>query len=388
MSATRSSPARPSPASRQSNHMRVAVIGGGAMGAATSWRLAKRGVDVVCYDRFSPPHALGSTHGESRIIRTAYFEGPWYVPLIQEAFQLWRELETVSGAQLLTMTGALSIGGATSEAVVGAQESAKENDLDIDVLSAAELRRRFRGHVTRDDDVAVFDRQAGILNPENAVAAMLGQSPDVRRGQRVDSIDSVARDFDAVVVAAGPWTPELIGWLPLRIERQVHAWLSIGREASWFAPDRFPVFIRQTDEFGDVYGFPTLDGSSVKVGRHHDGDFTDPDGIRRRVDDADLDPLRLMASTFLRGVSGHVRRTLTCMYTNTPDHNFVIDFAPNDRRVVVISACSGHGFKFAPVVGDIAADLVCDGTTRRDISRFSASRFAPSHVPDHHHDRD
>ena len=365
------------------------MIGGGAMGAAASWRLAKRGAEVVCFDRYSPPHANGSTHGESRIIRTAYFEGAFYVPLLQEAFGLWRELESVSGSHLLTMTGALYIGTESSEAVVGAQQSAKENGLDIDVLNATELRKRYRGHVAHDADVAVLDRQAGILNPEGAVTAMLAEAPDVRRDERVESIESLARDFDAVVVAAGPWTPELVPWLPLRIERQVHAWLSIAKDADWFAPDRFPVFIRQTGRFGDVYGFPTLDGASVKVGRHHDGDFTDPEHIRRRVDDADLDPLRLMASTYLRGVSGHVRRTLTCMYTNTPDDNFVIDFLPEDRRVVVISACSGHGFKFAPVIGDIAADLVLAGSTRRDISRFAAARFAPTaDVPDDDHKRD
>jgi len=126
----------------------------------------------------------------------------------------------------------------------------------------------------------------------------------------------------------------------------------------------------------------------MKVGRHHEGEFTDPHGIRRVVDETDIDPLRRMAAQFLRGLTGRVTRTLTCMYTNTPDRHFVIDFSPDDRRVVVISACSGHGFKFAPVIGDIAADLVCDGATRRDISRFSAARFATSHVPDDHHDRD
>jgi sarcosine oxidase len=368
--------------------VKVAVIGGGAMGAATSWRLTRRGAEVVIFDRYAPPHANGSTHGESRIIRTAYFEGAYYVPLLQEAFGLWRELESVSGSRLLTMTGALYLGSASSEAVVGAQRSAAQHGLDVDVLSAGELRKRYRGHVPRDGDMAVLDRQAGILNPEGAVTAMLGQARDLRSNLRVESIESSLRDFDALVVAAGPWTPELIDWLPLRVERQVHAWLAIARDADWFAPDRFPVFIRQTEQFGDVYGFPTLDGASVKVGRHHDGDFTDPDHIRRRVDDADLDPLRLMAATYLRGVSGHVRRTLTCMYTNTPDHDFVIDFSPRDRRVVIISACSGHGFKFAPVIGDIAADLVLEGRTKRDISRFAVSRFATPHVPDHEHDRD
>jgi sarcosine oxidase len=369
--------------------VKVAVIGGGVMGAATSWRLAKRGVEVVCYDRFSPPHTQGSSHGSSRIIRTAYFEGPWYVPLIHESFDLWHELELVSGEPLLQMTGALMIGSDSSEAVAGALASAREHDLDIEHLSTAALRKRYRGHVVRDGDVAVLDRKAGILNPEGAVSAMLAQAPVIRRETAIDSIDELAGDYDAVVVAAGPWTPKLVDWIPLQVERQVHVWFTIARDADWFAPERFPVFIRQTDDFGDVYGFPALDGRTVKVGRHHDGDYTDPEHIKRRVDEMDMDPLRLMTSIYLRGVSGHAVRTLTCMYTNTPDHHFVIDFSPHDRRVVVISACSGHGFKFGPVIGDIAADLVMDGKTTRDISPFSATRFAtPPQVPDHESDRD
>lgn len=357
------------------------------MGAATAWRLAKRGVEVVVFDRFSPPHTHGSSHGESRIIRTAYFEGASYVPLLREAFELWRELESVSRTRLLTMTGALYIGAADSEPVVGAQDSAKQHGLDIDVLNAASLRKRYPGHTPRDGDLAVLDREAGILNPEGAVSAMLHQAPEVRRGQRVGQPETLLKEFDSIVVATGPWTPELIPWIPLKVERQVHAWLSIARDANWFAPDRFPVFIRQTEEIGDVYGFPTLDGSSVKVGRHHDGAFTDPDHIDRQVGDADIDPLRLMASTYLRGVSGHVRRTLTCMYTNTPDHDFVIDFAPNEPRMLVISACSGHGFKFAPIIGDIAADLVIDHKTSRDVSHFSAARFPATRVPDGQHEQ-
>ena len=368
--------------------MRVAVIGGGAMGAATSWRLAERGVDVVCYDRYSPPHDLGSTHGESRIIRSAYFEGPWYVPLVKEAFQLWRDLESETGAELLTMTGALMIGTPDSEAVTGAMESAKTHGLDVELLGADELRRRYQGHVARDDQVAVLDKQAGIIHPEAAVAAMLSKAPAVVRDTTVGSVADLVDSFDAVVVAAGPWTPELVHWIPLQVERQVHVWFELEGGVDWLTPERFPAFILQSREFGDVYGIPSLDGTSMKVGRHHEGEFTDPHGIRRIVDETDIDPLRRMAATYLRGLTGRATRTLTCMYTNTPDRNFVIDFSPGDRRVVVISACSGHGFKFAPVIGDIAADLVCDGATKRDISRFAAARFATSHVPDDHNDRD
>lgn len=364
--------------------MRVAVIGGGVMGAATAWRLAARGVEVVVYDRHSPPHALGSSHGESRIIRTAYFEGPWYVPLLHEAFALWRELEAASGKRILTMTGALMIGDPSSDVVAGAQASAREHGLDAEYLETDAFRERFPGHVVRDGDVAVLDRQAGVLNPEAAVSSMLALAPRISRETEVKSIAEVRRRFDAVVVAAGPWTPELVDWIPLRVERQVHGWFSIAREANWFGPDRFPAFVRKSEERGFMYGIPSLDGKTLKIGRHHDGEFTTPHAIRRRVDERDLDPLRLLAATYLRGVSGHVTRTLTCMYTNTPDNHFVIDFSPEDERVVVISACSGHGFKFGPIIGDIAADLVVDGGTRRDISHFSARRFATApHVPDH-----
>ena len=357
--------------------MRVAVVGGGAMGAATGWRLAKRGVDVTCYDRHSPPHSLGSTHGESRIIRTAYFEGSWYVPLLQEVFPLWRELETAGNTSLLTMTGALMIGAGSSDVVVGALTSARAHALDAEFLDTEAFRKHYRGHVVREGDVAVLDRQAGVLNPDAAVAAMLAQVPKVIRDTEISSIADLRASFDAVVVAAGPWTPELIDWIPLRVERQVHAWFSIARDAGWFAPDRFPAFVRQSRDGGFMYGIPTLDKKTVKVGRHHEGETTDPHTIRRRVDDTDVDPLRLLTATYLRGVSGHVTRTLTCMYSNTPDGHFVIDLSPDDRRVVVISACSGHGFKFAPVIGDIAADLVCDGRTARDISHFRAARFPP-----------
>jgi sarcosine oxidase len=165
--------------------------------------------------------------------------------------------------------------------------------------------------------------------------------------------------------------------LPLTIERQVMGWFEIAPEdRDLLAPARFPVFIREMDGVS-VYGVPTLDGASLKIARHHGGELTDPENVRREVSDADLDQLRTFATTYLRGVTTRVTRTAVCMYTNAPDEDFVIDVHPDDPRIVVISACSGHGFKFAPVIGDIAADLVSDGRTARDISRFSASRFSP-----------
>jgi sarcosine oxidase len=369
--------------------IRVAVVGCGAMGAATGWRLATRGVQVVCFDRHSPPHTLGSSHGESRIIRTAYFEGAWYVPLVQEAFPLWRELEHESAARLLTMTGALMIGPQSAEAVVGAQAAVTAHSLDARALDADELRSRYPAHVIADDDVAVLDVQAGFIRPEYAVGAMISRlvalGGEVRRGVVVKQVagraegvevatDEARETFDAVVIAAGSWTRDLVQ-LPLVVERQVMAWFEIATEGDeWLTPERFPVFIRDTAGV-DVYGVPTLDGASVKIARHHGGEPTNPENIRREVIDAELDQLRTFAATYLRGVTTRVTRTAVCMYTNTPDEDFIIDLHPDDPRVVVISACSGHGFKFAPVIGDIVADLICEGRTERDISRFSSSRF-------------
>lgn len=355
--------------------MKVAVVGGGAMGSAAAWRLTRRGADVTCFDRFSPPHTSGSSHGESRIIRTAYFEGPWYVPLLHETFGLWRELEASTGADLMTITGALYLGPQSSDVVRGALESAQRHDLDIDVMDADVVRDRYPGHVLNDDDMGVLDRQAGFVRPEAGIAAMLSQVTDVKRDTAVSSVRELLDRFDAVVVAAGPWTSELIDWIPLKVERQVLAWFALDRSTSWLTPDRFPVFIRESDGT-DVYGFPTLDGLSVKVGRHHEGKPTDPDRINRTVDDTDLNPLKRYVAHYMCGVTTELVRSATCMYTNTPDGHFVLGRDPNDPRVTVISACSGHGFKFAPVIGDIAADLVLDGRTDRDISHFSFERFA------------
>jgi sarcosine oxidase len=356
------------------------------MGAATGWRLANRGVDVVCFDRHSPPHALGSTHGETRITRTAYFEGPWYVPLLQETFPLWRELERAAGLELLTMTGALMIGSPSSAMITGAQASASTHGLDIDMLDAADVRLRYPGQVLATNEVAILDRQGGFVRAEGAVGAMIGQmlarGGELRRAT-VTSVDGLTvttaesrETFDAVVVAAGPWMHDLVPWLPLTVERQVMVWLAVENGAGWLSPDRFPVFIRQIDGLGDIYGIPSLDGISVKVARHHDGLRTDPDHVQREISREDLDGVRVIAAKYLRGVTDRVTKAAVCMYTNTPDHHFAIGLHPDNQGVVVLSACSGHGFKFAPVIGDTAADLVCDGGTSRDISRISLERFS------------
>lgn len=360
------------------------------MGAATAWRLAERGVTATCFDRHSPPHDLGSSHGETRMTRTAYYEAPWYVPLLQRTFPMWRELEASTGADLLSLTGGLMIGRPASTIVAGALAAARDHALASELLPAPVVRARYPGHVLGDDEVAVLDAQAGFVRPEAAIAAMIGRTStlggELRPGVAVRAVES-RRDgielltpagretFDRIVVSAGAHIGLLLPWLPVTVTRQVLAWFDISGDPARFAAVRFPVFFHTTDRWGDVYGFPTLDRTTLKLARHHPGEPADPETLRRQVGEADLAPLRGFIDDHLRGVVGRVARAAVCMYTNTPDRNFVVDLHPADRRIVVVSACSGHGFKFAPVIGEIAADLVTQGGTGHDITHFSIGRL-------------
>jgi sarcosine oxidase len=238
----------------------VAVIGLGAMGSATLWRLAARGARVVGIDRFAPPHDLGSSHGESRIIRTAYFEDPAYLPLLREAFPLWRELERDSGEQLLTMTGAAMIGRMSSEVIRGAQRTATMYALPHEIFQGAEAARRFPQHRLRRDDVVLHEHEGGVLRPELGVAAALRAARD--RGAQVvtdttvhavDPHDGGVRiitggdtiEARSAVVCAGAWTGRLVPELAphLWVERQVNAWFPL-HDAGEFAAEGFAVFIR------------------------------------------------------------------------------------------------------------------------------------------------
>jgi len=368
------------------------VVGLGAMGSATLWRLAERGARVAGIDRFVPPHDRGSSHGKSRIIRSAYFEDPAYLPLVRRAFTLWRELEAGIGESLLTMTGAAMIGGDDSEVVRGAVRTAQEHALPYELLRGDDAAVRFPQHRLDPGDVVAFETGAGVLAPERCVRAMIGRAVElgatVQTGCAVRAIeprDDGARvhidggavlDARHVIVCAGPWLPAVLPDLPvpLRVERQVAAWFAV-RDVEEFAPERFPVFIRELPGRRFVYGCPSLDAATIKLAVHHDGATVDPDALRREVGDDDLEPLRAFAAERLRGVEPRAVRAITCLYTNTPDEHFVVDRLPRAPAVIVVSACSGHGFKFAPPIGEIAAELALDGATSHDISRFSLGRF-------------
>jgi len=370
----------------------VAVVGLGAMGSATLWRAASRGLRAVGVDRFAPPHDRGSTHGGSRIIRTAYFEDPAYLPLLREAFPLWRELEHESGAALLTMTGAAMIGPRDSVLIRGSLRTAQMHDLPHSLVDGGDAARRFPQFVLGADDVVFHEEGGGILRPEACVGAALDvarrHGAEVRVDTRVDAVeprgdgvrlhtDGVAVDARHAVVCAGAWTSRLLPSLPvpLRVERQVTAWFA-PRDAALYAPERCPVFIRELPGGHFVYGIPAVDGDGVKLAVHHEGATADPDEARHDADGDDLAPLREHAAQRMHGLDPEPLRAITCLYTNTPDEHFVVDALPGAPQVTVVSACSGHGFKFAAVIGDIAVDLAATGGTARPVEAFSLRRFA------------
>ena len=372
----------------------VGIIGLGAVGSMTALELARRGRRVVGFDRFRPPHGFGSSHGKTRIIREAYFEHPQYVPLVQRAYQRWVALEESGAAPLYLPTGGLMIGLPDGALVAGARRSAAEHGLEYQVLSAAEVGRRFPMFHLAGGEVGLLEPRAGVLFPEAAVRTALTLAN--RAGARLHYDEPVGEwspgpaitvrtpgasyEVDHLVVAAGAWMatglPRMP--LPLAVTRQTLFWFDpqpSGR-ADDFGPGRMPVFIWEWQPGRMFYGFPDL-GDGVKVAIHHEGEPADPMLERRAAAPGDAAPL-LEALAGRIPLIGSVRESAVCLYTNTRSGDFLLDRHPADPRVILASPCSGHGFKFAPALGEVIADLVEERAPRFDLTPFRLERFLRS----------
>jgi sarcosine oxidase len=372
----------------------VIVLGMGGMGSAALAHLALRGKRVLGLERFSPAHSFGSSHGQSRVIRQAYFEDPAYVPLLLRAYELWADLEGRTGKQLLLKTGGLMAGYEGSEVVEGSTRSAREHGLRHEEMSAAEIRRRFPALAPLPDEVGLYENDAGVLFPEECMLAHLqvavGAGAEVRFGTAVTGWEALpgggvrvqtagaVMEADRLVIAAGAWfgqmAPEL--GLPLQIERNVMHWFQPAAEAERFLPDRFPVWILQRRESPIFYGFPNLHETGIKVALHHSGQITTAGELNRTVALAETEAMRHVAEPWLPGALGGVLRSVACMYTNTPDEHFVIGLHPKHPQVVVAGGFSGHGYKFCSVVGEMLADLATAGSTRHPVGLFDPRRFS------------
>lgn len=373
----------------------VIVVGLGAHGSAAASALARRGLTVLGFDMDAPPHALGSSHGETRVIREVYGEHPAYVPIVQHAYRLWRRLEEEADppVRLLRVVGGLSIGLPESETLAGVERSSREHGLPYELLEAGEIRARWPQFNPSPEMAGAYDPNAGALFVEPCLRAMLDDA--ARRGARFRMREPVrkwhpdgegirvytdAGEYSAgrIVFAAGAWNRRWLSKLnlPLRVERQVLLWFQPLRP-ELFGPDRCPNHAWEWKPDAWLYCQPDF-GRGVKTAFHHDGEMhDDPESVDREVRPADEGNLRAAISDILPDMGGAVLRSAACMYTDTPDEHFLLDVHPGHSNVVIVSACSGHGFKFSPAVGEIAADLAVGQKSPYDISMFGIGRLLP-----------
>ena len=371
----------------------VAIIGLGAMGTAISWRLAKREARIAAFDRLAPPHTMGSSHGRTRIIREAYYEHPLYVPLVRRAYELWDELERETGKKLRVQTGGLMVGRESGSLVRGALQSALTHDIEHELLDAAELTRRFPAYAAPTDAVAVLEKRAGLLFPERCIEAQMDRAQadrvELHLNEAVEtctvsaggiSLETArgAYQADRVVLTVGPWLPRFLSQMgtrfPVEVERQLSHWFQPHVPgADKYSASRCPVALWEISD-GEVFATLPDAGDGVKCGMHHAGASTSPDGVNRTVSQAENAVARGLLETVMPGAGGRLVDARVCLYTNTPDRHFIIDWLEGGR-ILVVSPCSGHGFKFAPAIGEIVAQLLTEGTCWLDLQPFSARRF-------------
>lgn len=367
------------------------VIGAGAYGSAAAYALARRGARVLAIDRWAPPHAHGSSHGRTRIIREAYFEHPAYVPLVRRAYELWAELERETDRTLFRRTGGLTLGAEHGVLVSGALRSAREHGVEHEVLDAAEIRRRVPALAAPAGTVGVLEHRAGILFPERCVEALrvaarargahleTGEQVvrwDVSSGAVTVTTDRGEHRARRAILAPGAWLSHLAPNLgvPLAVERQVIHWVTPRRHPERVTARHLPVAIWEYEPGRMFYVIPDV-GDGLKAALHHQGPIVDPDAPAMPASQREQAVILALVERYLPDAAGIVSESATCLYTNTPDGHFIVDAHPGAPEVLVASACSGHGFKFAPAVGEALADLALGTEPRVDLSPFRVSRF-------------
>ena len=373
------------------------VVGAGTMGSAAAFHLARRGQRVLGLEQFGLVHDRGSMHGQTRIIRLAYHEQPGYVSLLRRAYDLWRELEVRTDTRLLELVGSLAVGPEGGGVIRGALLTCRAHAIDHELLTARDLTARYPAYQPPAGDVALLQPEGGLLWAERCVQAHIdaarAEGAELHAEERV--LDWTGRpggvsvrtdrgtyEADRLVVCPGAWAGDLAR-LPAGLlvpTRQVVAWFET-LQPRLFEPERFPVFVIET-EGRDHYGFPEYESSGFKVGRmNHPGGPADPDALDREASAEEVEVLRSFVADWFPAGAGRTLETSVCMFTNTADRHFVLDFHPDEPNVVIGSACSGHGFKFAPVVGEILADLAIDGATRHEIDFLRLDRLLDPAAP-------
>jgi sarcosine oxidase len=371
----------------------VGVVGLGAMGTMAAWRLAKRGVSVLGWDRLAPGHDQSACGGESRIFRTAYKEGPAYVPLLIKSQALWRELEAETDVSLLNLIGALSIAQEGSDYMQNVIASCRNFEIDHELLSAAQVKDRYPVHDLEAGEMAVLDNWAGYVQPARATMTAARRSEalgaklhrytpirDIQFGADGATVYSDTQEWHVrkLVLTMGPWTRHL---LPAtadnhKLVRIVLAWYRTENEAL-FRPDVFPILLRQSRDL-DVCAWPIIDGDTMKIARNGSHDiFEDASKLDRNVDPAWMVRWRRMITTYLPGVIPDPVRIGAYMDSWTESGNAVVDIHPDCDNLVTLYGFSGHGFKLSPMFGEIAAQLALEEKPAADLSIFKSPKLGP-----------
>jgi sarcosine oxidase len=369
----------------------LVVVGLGAMGSAALDSATRRGLSVLGVEQFAPGHALGSSHGKSRMIRKAYFEDAAYVPLVLRAYELWHDLERRSGRTLLQRTGVLQVGLEKSAVVRGVQRSASLHGLAIDVLDAGDVRRRYPMTRPLPEEVGVFEHDGGVLAPELALDTQIALAIDAGAEARFDArvvrwrreSTSLCVEFASgdvvrtrkLALCNGPWLDARATELgvPIRVQRKVQVWFEPATDA--FDAARCPAFLVERAAFPEtLYGFPDF-GDGVKAAFHTGGAFTTMDALDRSISDDDVSPLRAALQSWMPGAGERVSAASVCQYTMTPDEHFILGLHPGEPDVVVAAGFSGHGFKFSTAIGEAIVDLATDGATKCDVAFLSPNRL-------------
>ncbi len=371
----------------------VIVLGLGANGSSALYHLSGTGKKVAGIDRFTPPHAFGSSHGQSRIIRQAYYEDPVYVPFLKEAYRCWSEIESVSGKQLFLKTGGLMLGKEDAAVVTGARLSAETHGIAYEYLSFSELQKRFPALNPPSHTVGVLEKEAGILFPEKCITTFLEQAQKngvslryeemvlniIPQDDKIELITSKGKyHTEKLIISAGAWAGSLaagIGLhLPLTIARQALYWLTNrnSRSQPYFLPQNLPVYIWEYLPGKMFYGFPDL-GAGIKIAYHHAGQPVKPDELTQKVSPQEIDDIMEIAANYFN-MDPAFHSSSVCMYTNTPDSNFIIDYHPEYKNIIIASPCSGHGFKFSSLTGKLLSEMATGEKTTLDISPFSLAR--------------
>lgn len=365
------------------------VIGTGGVGSAALYYLAHRGARVLGIDRFPPGHDRGSSHGDTRVIRMAYFEHPNYVPLLRRAYELWEQLSTNCRQQLYHEVGLIEVGPPDGEVVPGVLRSAKEHNLQVDTLTASEVAQRFPGFVVPESMTAVFEQRAGYLMVEACVIAYASEARKLgaalhsdetvegwhARGDGV-TVKTNRGSYDAarLIITPGAWASDLLGDIGIRFAVRRKSLFWYDAPSVYHASHGCPVYLYETPA-GAFYGFPQTDTWGLKVAEHSGGQvITDPLTVDRNINEQDRAASETFLGQYLPNVSRTLRKHVVCLYTMSPDSHFVVDRHPQYSQAAFVAGLSGHGFKFASVLGEILADLTLDGQTPLPIDFLRCGR--------------